>query len=160
MTVSLRRIILRSRGGPQYKHRPTKLLSVMTHFNFHQLSSLSIIIPLTAYHISQQRFIIHRRSKPYIIEHTRTSSQHKSHQAELSTAYCKPYAMAPGPSKHFIQLTALSFLGLGLSRIMFPKHCKGCQCETLYELKAPGLDQQKVLSSSTQQHHNLGSRNG
>lgn len=56
--------------------------AVSPHFNFHQLSSLSIKIPLSyidsaTYLISRQRQqnIIHRCGKPSFVEHTCTSSQ-------------------------------------------------------------------------------------
>jgi hypothetical protein len=57
----------------------------------------------------------------------------------------------PISSKQFIQFSAVTFLGLGISRTTFPKHCRGCQCEKLNGSEDPGTDP-RGLSDRSAQH--------
>lgn len=48
-------------------------------------------------------------------------------------------AAAPVWFKQFIKFSAVSFVGLGLSRIMFPQHFRGCQCDRPQGTQAPQI---------------------
>jgi hypothetical protein len=64
--------------------------------------------------------------------------------------------MTPPPTrtwlKQFVQYSTLSFLGLGISRLAFPKHCRGCRCEGSDSSKGPGDDQNELPDKSPQQN--------
>lgn len=43
-------------------------------------------------------------------------------------------------SKHYVQFYAASFVGLGISRVAFPAHCRGCQCERVDKPESSEVD--------------------
>jgi hypothetical protein len=53
--------------------------------------------------------------------------------------------------KQFVEISTFTFLGLGISRLAFPKHCRGCQCEGSDSSKGPGIDQSELPNKSLQQ---------
>ena len=53
--------------------------------------------------------------------------------------------------KQFLQISTLTFLGLGISRLAFPKHCRGCQCERLDGFESPDEAQKGLSGQSMQQ---------
>ena len=53
--------------------------------------------------------------------------------------------------KQFLQISTLTFLGLGISRLAFPKHCRGCQCERLDRSESPDEVQKGLSGQSMQQ---------
>lgn len=53
--------------------------------------------------------------------------------------------------KQFLQISTLTFLGLGISRLAFPKHCRGCQCERLDASESPDEVQKGLSGQSMQQ---------
>jgi hypothetical protein len=64
-------------------------------------------------------------------QHSRSRHlQHHHHPNHHSRYNSSTASMTPTRALYeFVQYSTLTFIGLGIARLAFPVHCRGCQCE-------------------------------